>query len=54
MLNKKRQEKVTQAAETHRDTLKKNLQRRLEAARASGNETLVHQLEVEASYLGLQ
>jgi hypothetical protein len=53
MLNKKRQEKVTQAAETHRDTLKKNLQRRLEAARANGNETLVHQLEAEASYLGL-
>jgi hypothetical protein len=52
MLNKKRQEKMTQAAESHRDTLRKNLQRRLEAARASGDEALVRQLEAEANYLG--
>lgn len=53
MLNKKRQEKVTKAAEAHRVTLHKNLQRRLEVARASGDENLLRQLEAEASYIGL-
>ncbi len=53
MLNKKRQEKATKAAEAHRVTLHKNLQRRLEVARASGDENLLRQLEVEATYIGL-
>jgi len=48
MLNKKRQEKATKAAEAHRVTLHKNLQRR-----ASGDENLLRQLEVEATYIGL-
>ena len=53
MLNRKRQEKVTKLAETHRVNLQKNLQRRLDAARAIGDEALIRQLEAEASYIGL-
>ncbi len=53
MLNKNRQGKVTKVSETHRANLQKNLQRRLNAARATGNEVLVRQLEIEASYIGL-
>lgn len=53
MLNRKRQEKNIKAAETHRMNMQKNLQRRLEAARASGNEALIQQLEAEANYIGL-
>jgi plasmid maintenance system killer protein len=53
MLNKKRHEKMTRVAETHRSNLQKNLQRRLDAAKASGDESLVRQLEMEASYIGL-
>ena len=36
------------------ETLRRSLQHRLEVARASGNEKLVHQLEAEAAYLHLQ
>ncbi|MEX0270410.1 hypothetical protein AB3R30_14795 [Leptolyngbyaceae cyanobacterium UHCC 1019] len=53
MLNKKRQEMATKAAQAHQITLQKNLQRRLEVARASGDENLLRQLEAEASYIGL-
>lgn len=51
MLNKKRQNS-SETAQTHHENLQKNLQRRLEAARAKGDETLVRQLEAEAKYLG--
>lgn len=54
MLNIKRHEKSVKVSETHRENLRKNLQRRLEAARASGNENLLRQLEAEANYIGLQ
>lgn len=40
-----------QTKTAHRDTLKKNLQHRLEAARNQGNEQLIKQLEAEARYL---
>ncbi len=53
MLNRKRQEKAVKVSETHRVNLQKNLQRRLEAARSSGNEALIRQLEAEAEYIGL-
>ncbi|MBF2026500.1 MAG: hypothetical protein IGS48_07000 [Oscillatoriales cyanobacterium C42_A2020_001] len=53
MLNKKRQEKTTKVSETHRMNLQRNLQRRMDAARASGDENLLRQLEAEASYIGL-
>ena len=52
IMNKKRQETTTQASQTHRANMQKNLQRRLEAARANGDEELIRQLEAEASYLG--
>jgi hypothetical protein len=53
MLNRKRQEKAIKIAETHRMNLQKNIQRRLEAARATGDEALIRQLEAEANYIGL-
>jgi hypothetical protein len=52
-MNKNSQESVTQAIQTHRETLRKSLQHRLEVARASNNEALVRQLEKEAAYLHL-
>lgn len=54
MLNRNRHESATKVAETHRMNLQKNLQRRLNAAKAIGDEALVRQLEVEASYIGLR
>ncbi|NES19187.1 MAG: hypothetical protein F6K41_09710 [Symploca sp. SIO3E6] len=52
-LNKNLRKKVTRSTANHRDSLKKNLEHRLELARANGNETLIRKLEAEASYLGL-
>lgn len=40
-----------QTKTAHRETLKKHLQHRLEAARNQGNEQLIKQLEAEARYL---
>ena len=53
-MNKKRQEILTQAALNHRESLRKNLHTRLEAARAKGDNKLIRQLEAEANYLHLQ
>jgi len=53
-MSNKRYQTLNQAATAHRESLKRNLQHRLEVARATGNDTLVHQLEAEASYLHLQ
>lgn len=39
--------------EHHKETLRQNLQHRLERARAAGNQSLVSQLEAEAAYLHL-
>lgn len=50
-MNKNRQETLKQAAAVHRANLQKNLQHRLEVARAKGDETLVRMLEAEANYL---
>lgn len=36
----------------HHDNLRQNIQRRLEAARAKGDEALIRQLEAEADYIG--
>lgn len=52
IMNKKGQETATQASQTHRANMQKNLQRRLESARANGNEELIRLLEAEASYIG--
>jgi hypothetical protein len=51
-MNKNRQEAVKKAAQAHQANMQKNLQRRLEAARAKGDEALVRQLEAEAKYIG--
>lgn len=51
-MNKNRQQLIVQTSQVHRDNLRRNLQRRLEIARAQGNESLIRQLEAEASYLG--
>lgn len=51
-MNRPRREVANQTAQTHRANLQKNLQRRLEAAKARGDEQLVRQLEAEADYLG--
>ncbi|MCW6039028.1 hypothetical protein K4A83_22665 [Spirulina subsalsa FACHB-351] len=52
-MNKNRKETLKNAAASHRDSLRKSLQRRLEAARMSGNEDLVQKLQAEANYLGM-
>lgn len=51
-MNKKRQEVLTQVAQAHRVNMQRNLQRRLESARAKGDETLIRMLEAEANYIG--
>ncbi len=40
-----------EAARAHRHSLRQSLQRRLEAARARGDERLIRLLEAEANYL---
>ncbi len=50
-MNKISYKNITQAAQTHRENLRRRLQHRLEVARASGNEKLIHQLKAEAAYL---
>ncbi len=52
IMNRNRQQMITQAVQMHRENLRRNVQRRLEAARSTGNEALVRQLEAEASYIG--
>ncbi len=51
-MNKDRRQLLNQAAQLHKTNLRKNLERRLEAAKASGNEALIKLLEAEANYLG--
>ena len=52
-MNKKRQEILKTASSAHRESMRKSLNNRLEAARANGNERLLKQLEAEAKYLHL-
>lgn len=52
-MNNKRQETLKNAKASHRDSMRRSLNARLEAARANGNEQLVQQLEAEAKYLHL-
>lgn len=52
-MNKNFSNKVKSAAAAHRVSLQKNLDHRIEVARANGDEALVRQLEQEASYLNL-
>lgn len=52
-MNKKRQETMKNAHHSHRESMRRSLNARLEAARANGNDQLVKQLEEEAKYLHL-
>ncbi|MEM8641779.1 MAG: hypothetical protein AAGG51_23625 [Cyanobacteria bacterium P01_G01_bin.54] len=53
MLNQNRKDLVKNAAANHRNSLRRSLQRRIEAARVAGNDDLLRQLEAEANYLGM-
>ncbi len=53
-MNIQRQQTLKQAAASYRDSLRKSLQNRLEAAKAKGDEKLIRQLEAEANYLKIQ
>jgi hypothetical protein len=50
-MNRNRQRIVTEMTQVHRANLQKNLQRRLDAARAKGDAELVRMLEAEANYI---
>jgi hypothetical protein len=50
-MNINRQEVIKNAASAHRQTLLQSLKHRLEIARSKGDDRLIQQLEVEASYL---
>ena len=50
-MNNKRQDILKNASLSHRESMRKSLNNRLEAARARGDEKLVKQLEAEAKYL---
>jgi hypothetical protein len=52
-INRRNQQKNS-AAVSHRESLRRSLEHRLEVARNNGDENLVKQLEQEASYLHLQ
>lgn len=52
-VNRNSHKKTQNAAATHRESLRKNLEHRLDVARANGDESLVRQLEAEAKYLRL-
>lgn len=53
MMNNKRNKTLKNAHVSHRESMRKSLNVRLEAARANGNEQLIKQLEAEAKYLHL-
>ncbi len=49
-MNKQTQQHFNQVSQTHRLNIRKNLQHRLEVARAKGDEDLIRQLEAESEY----
>jgi hypothetical protein len=51
MMSRNRPNPAVEVASVHRANLQKNLQRRIEAARSRGDETLLRMLEAEANYL---
>lgn len=52
-MNNNRQQILKNAYSCHRESLRRSLNNRLEAARAKGNQKLIAQLEAEAKYLHL-
>lgn len=53
IMNNKRKEIIKNASLSHRESMRKSLNNRLEAARANGNKQLIEQLQAEAKYLHL-
>lgn len=53
-MNTQRQKILSQAASNHRESLRRSLERRMEAARNRGDQNLLRQLEAEANYLRLK
>jgi hypothetical protein len=53
-MNINRQNQLKNAAATHRESLCRSLEHRLELARSKGDEKLIQQLEKEAAYLHLK
>ena len=51
-MNNKRK-KISNASNSHRESMRRSLNARLEVARANGNKNLIEQLEAEAKYLHL-
>jgi hypothetical protein len=51
-MSQNRLQAMRQTKEVHRQNLRKNLEHRLEVAKAQGDEKLIHQLEAEMRYLG--
>ncbi len=49
-MNRNRQQDVRQAAQAHRQSIQRNIQHRLEVAKAKGDENLVRQLEAEMNH----
>ncbi|BAY92413.1 MULTISPECIES: arginine synthesis PII-interacting regulator PirA [unclassified Tolypothrix] len=49
-MNKNRLQAANQAREAHRENIQRNIERRLQVARANGDERLVRQLEDEMNY----
>lgn len=45
---------IANAGQAYKESLRKNLEHRLEVARSQGNQKLIAQLEQEAAYLHLQ
>lgn len=52
-MNNNRKQVLKTASLSHRESMRKSLNNRLEAARAKGDEKLIKQLEAEAKYLHL-
>ena len=52
-MNNQRQETLRNAHSSHRESMRRSLNIRLEAARVKGNQKLIEQLEAEAKYLHL-
>ena len=49
-MKKNRMQRLEEARITHRANIQRNLEHRLDVAKAKGDESLIHQLEAEANY----
>ena len=52
-MNNQQKENLRNAHLSHRESMRRSLNARLEAAKSNGNDNLVKQLEAEAKYLHL-